>query len=285
MGRKLACTLAAGFGLLSASGASAAELAGAESTVELASANADPSVYSTSVAATSAAESDGADSGWQFAFTPYLWASGMKIDVETPQDEEIKVDQSFGDILDILKFSLMGAFEAKHGRIISIQDLIYLSTETKEEGNIGPGLVEAEVDQKLLSTTHLIGYRVVDQGPMFLDLLAGARVTTIKVDLTLTGPLQEIERDNKETNIGPVVAARFRAPLGGKWGMGVYGDLGGFGVTSDISWQLMANVQYDVSDSWRLSAGWRHFEAHQDKNDFDVDLAIDGPILGATYRF
>jgi hypothetical protein len=48
----------------------------------------------------------------------------------------------------------------------------------------------------------------------------------------------------------------------------------------------LGTIQYDLSDRWRLLAGWRHFYAKQTtKNDFDVRVKLDGPILGVTYRF
>ncbi|HEU0311460.1 MAG TPA: hypothetical protein VFR36_09610 [Sphingomicrobium sp.] len=225
------------------------------------------------------------DDDWEVTVVPYGWLSGMKLDIDTPQGEQIGVDESFGDILDVLKFTVMGAMEERKGRFVAIQDLIYLSTESKGEGSLGPGLVESEVDQKLLSVTLLAGYRAVDEGPLSLDVLAGARITTMKINIDLTGPLMEIERDTKATKVGPVVASRFHAPLGENWGLGVYGDLGGFGVTADLSWQLMANIHYRISDHWSLGAGWRHFEADQEKDGFDVKLAIDGPFLVASYRF
>jgi hypothetical protein len=85
--------------------------------------------------------------------------------------------------------------------------------------------------------------------------------------------------------VAPVIATRLHAPLGGKWGFGVYGDLDSFGVVSDLSWQLMANIHYQISDHWVLGVGWRHFKAEQDKDGFKVDLAIDGSFLRASYRF
>ena len=223
--------------------------------------------------------------GWEVAIVPYLWASGMTVDVETPQGEDIKVEESFTDILDMLKFTFMGAVDARKGRFVTLHDLIYLSTESKTTGSIGPGLVEAEVDMKTLSMTHLAGYRVVDKGPLFFDVMGGARITHLKAELELSGPLMSIERESSETKVSPVIASRFRLPLGDRWGLALYGDLGGFGITADISWQLLGTVQYDLSDHWRLLAGWRHFEAHQDENGFDVELAIDGPFLTAAYRF
>ena len=145
--------------------------------------------------------------------------------------------------------------------------------------------VEADVDEKLLTTTHLFGYRVVDNGPMFVDVFAGGRITSIKVDLDIELPLLTLSGIRKKTQFGPVIASRVRFPLSDKWGVGIYGDLGGFGVGADLSWQLLGTVQYDISDRWRLSAGWRHFYAKQSKGDWDVRMKLDGPILGVTYRF
>jgi hypothetical protein len=82
-----------------------------------------------------------------------------------------------------------------------------------------------------------------------------------------------------------MIASRARFPLSDKWGVGLYGDVGGFGVGADLSWQLLGTVQYDINDRWRLLGGWRHFYAKQTKNNWDVHVKLDGPILGVTYRF
>ena len=290
MNKKLGLALTTAMACFYATGASAAESAVTNaSTVEAPSEAADSSDYglagvaASSLAAAQSTSSGG--SGWEFAVTPYLWASGTKAKIETPQGENVKVDESFFDILDDLKFAFMGAFEAKHGRFVSVQDIMYLSLGSSADGHIGPIPIDADVDEKLLTTTHLFGYRVVDNGPMFVDVFAGGRITSIKVDLDVDLPLQTIERDSKKTQFGPAIASRVRFPLSDKWGVGIYGDIGGFGVGADLSWQLLGTVQYDISDRWRLSGGWRHFYAKQSKNDFDVHMKLDGPILGVTYRF
>lgn len=223
--------------------------------------------------------------GWEVAVVPYIWASAVKADIETPLGENVEIDESFTDILGNLKFVFMGAMDIRHDRFVAVQDLIFLSMESKDEGSIGPGLVESETDLRMVVSTTLAGYRAVDNGPMFLDLMAGARITSIRAELELSGPLQTVERESSETKFSPILASRFRVPLGDRWGLAVYGDLGGFGITADISWQLMGTIQYDISDHWRALVGWRHFEAHQDKNGFDIDLALDGPFLTVGYRF
>lgn len=223
--------------------------------------------------------------GWEVMAIPYLWASGMKADISTPQGEGVDIDQSFTEILSDIKFTFMGALQARRGRFVTVNDLIFLSMESKDEGDIGPGLVEAEVDMRVITTTHLAGYRVIDKGPLFLDLMAGARIASIKADLDLSGPLQTVERGSSKTTVGPVIASRFRMPLGERWGIELYGDLGGFGVTSDLSWQLLGTVQYEISDHWVLGGGWRHFSAEQAKNGFKIDLSMSGPFLAFGYRF
>ncbi len=291
MTRKLALALTLGVGCFYATGASAAEMAttgAAEPAVATTELPAAPDYRVAGVAASALVTTETtepAGSGWEVSVTPYGWLSGMKADIDTPQGEHIEVDESFFDILDALKFTFMGAMEARHGRFVTVHDVMFMSLGTSAGGDLGPGFVDVEVEMRLLSSAHLAGYRVVDKGPLFLDLMAGARITTIKAEVELSGPLASAERESSKTQIGPLIASRFRAPLGEKWGVEVYGDLGGFGVTADISWQLLGTVQYQVSDHWRLLAGWRHFHAEQDKDGFDIGISMDGPIIGASYRF
>lgn len=225
------------------------------------------------------------DSGWEVSFVPYIWASAIKADITTPQGEDVEIDESFTDILGNLKFVFMGALDARHDRFVAVQDLIFLSMESTNEGNIGPGLVESETDLRVIISTTLAGYRVVDKGPMFVDLMAGARISSLRAELELSGPLQTVERESSETKVGPVIASRFRVPLGENWGFALYGDLGGFGVTADLSWQLLGTVQYQISDHWTLGGGWRHVAVEQEKDGFDIDLTMTGPFLAFRYRF
>ena len=91
-----------------------------------------------------------------------IFGAGTKADIDTPQGEQVKVDQSFGDILGDLKFAFMGAFEAATAVSSSVHDIMYLSLGIFGGRQIGPIPLEADVDLKLLTTTHLVGYRVID---------------------------------------------------------------------------------------------------------------------------
>ena len=227
------------------------------------------------------------DSGWQFSAGPYLWLSSLKGDLGVVAGvEPVGVDLSFGNIFDHMKFALMGKFDARHGRFVASGDMLFLKMRASD--NIDIREVDF-LDVKLTSSTFInsvtAGYRAVDNDRLFLDLLAGGRINAMKTGLDLTGPQRSSSGSKTEVWVDPVIAARFQAPLGQHWSLRTYGDVGGFGIGSHLTWQLLGGVEYDVSSRWSLSAGWRHLDIDYDHKGFVFDAAMDGPILGAVYRF
>jgi hypothetical protein len=129
------------------------------------------------------------------------------------------------------------------------------------------------------------GYRAVDRGPFFVDLLAGMRIVAIDQDFRLSGPNRSFSRGASKTLVDPIIGARMSGPFSDRWGYDLYGDVGGFGASSKLTWQLMGVVKYHISTSWAASAGWRHLVINTSRNGFKFDVAMDGPIAGVSYRF
>ncbi|MGZ8998890.1 MAG: hypothetical protein ACXW2T_08550, partial [Allosphingosinicella sp.] len=146
-------------------------------------------------------------------------------------------------------------------------------------------LVDGQLRSKIYISTLAAGYRAVDQGRLFFDILAGARLTSMKIGLELEGPQRSFSGSESDTWIDPIVAVRFQAPLGERWALRTYGDIGGFGIGSDLSWQMQAMVEHDLSRRWSLYGGWRHLDIDYENEGFVFDAALDGPIIGAVYRF
>lgn len=233
-------------------------------------------------------EGDASSSGWEFSVTPYLWATGEKGDVGViPNQEPVSLDLSFGDIFDNLKFAAMVIMQARKDRFVAMADIGYVKVGAdKEVGIRDPDFLEAELDSSTFTATLTGGYRAMDRGPTFLDLMAGARITSSKTDLTLTGPLgNSISGDVTKTWVDPIIATRFHTPLADNWAFVIYGDIGGFGVSSDLTWQLQGAVQYRIARDWWLAAGWRQYAIDYDKNDFIYDVKMGGPIIGVSYTF
>ena len=103
-----------------------------------------------------------------------------------------------------------------------------------------------------------------------------------KLTLQLDGPNRSLDGSKKESWFDPLIATRILVPLGGKWSSSVYGDVGGFGLGSDLTWQGVASVDYQISRKMNVGAGWRYFKVNYDHGDFLYDVYQSGPVI--TFR-
>ena len=232
----------------------------------------------------SQAEPASEEKKWKFATIGYAWFAGAKgkTDVIGPV-EPVGLDLSFGDVLKAFKFAFMGAAEARHDRLLILGDLTFIHLETRKGIGIrDPDFLEGELDSRTAEVTLLGGYRVVDRKPVVVDLLAGGRMNFFKATLKLDGPNRSAEGSETQNWLDPIIAARVQTPLGGKWSLSLYGDLGGIIFGSDVTWQGVATVDYQISRKMSLGAGWRYFKVDYDDGDFLYDVAQSGPLI--TFR-
>jgi hypothetical protein len=223
-------------------------------------------------------------SKWEFATIGYIWFAGAwgKTDVIGPA-EPVDLDLPFGKVLKAFKFAFMGAAEVKHDRFVVLGDLTFIHLDAREGIGIrDPDFLEAELDSRTAEITLLPGYRVVDKGPVSVDLMAGGRMNFFKTTLQLEGPNRELDGEVKKTWFDPLIGGRVAAPLGGKWGASLYGDVGGFGIGSKITWQLAPTVTYQLNHKMTLGAGWRYFKVNYRDGDFLYNVHQSGPII--TFR-
>jgi hypothetical protein len=65
------------------------------------------------------------------------------------------------------------------------------------------------------------------------------------------------------------------------WLFGIEGDVGGFGVGSEISGWVNAKVQYAITDWWNLWLGWVLYYSRFAPNDAsEFELMLQGPGIG-----
>ena len=232
-------------------------------------------------AAADAAEVD--DGKWKLSTTAYVWFAGAKgkTDIIGPVDP-VDLDLSFGDVIKAFKFAFMGAAEARKDRLIFLGDLTFIHLEANHGIGIrDPDFIDVELDSATAEVSLLGGYRVAE-GPVDLDLLAGGRMNFFKATLDLEGPNRSVEGSNKQKWLDPLIGVRARVPLDDKWALALYGDLGGIVFGSDVTWQAVAGVDYQISHKMSLGAGWRYFKVKYDDGDFLYDVAQSGPMI--TFR-
>jgi opacity protein-like surface antigen len=232
---------------------------------------------------------------WQFEITPYLFAAGMngKTGIGSVT---ANVDMSFDDILKNLDQGFMALFEASKGPWTYGLEGVYF--KLKDEGTKswqGPlgssstGSLEATMTEQLYQLTA--AYRVMDEHTK-VDVLGAARYTQLDVGLNLAATTgSPLLPDGSNSISGtenwwdPVIGARVLVPLADAWTLVGYADIGGFGVGSDLTYQLLAGVNWQFSKSVSAKAGYRYLYQDYQNGGFVWDMTSSGFYLGAGFRF
>jgi hypothetical protein len=218
--------------------------------------------------------------------TGYLFASALDgRSSTTPNLPVADVDLSFGDVLEDLDFGLMTAIELRRGPWSFIGDLMY--SKVSPGGTLPrPVAVSAELEQKSLTLQGSVLYRVQDSARIDVDLGAGLRYWSVDSGGVIApGAPFSIGFSHRESWLDPVVIARMKADLGGNWSVTLAGDVGGSGGSSDLTWQVLATVNYQMNDRFSLRTGYRVLSVDYEDEGYLYDMTMRGPVLGVSMRF
>lgn len=219
--------------------------------------------------------------GWNAQLTPYVWGSG--IDGNTTPfagAPNIAFERSFSEVFEDLDAAFFLSGFARRDRFVVLGDFSYSSSS--KQGLIPPG-IPAQGTLRQTSLTLAAGYRVVDGPGQTIDVLAGARHWRIRSSVDV--PLAGISRSPSETFTDPIVAVRANFALAARWSALLYADAGGFGVGSDHTGQLVGTANYRINDRAYASGGYRWLNVDYSSAGTRVDISLDGPLVGATWRF
>jgi hypothetical protein len=222
--------------------------------------------------------------GWWFRAAPYGWLTAVTGDV-TVGPLTTPVDVSMSDTLNSLDMTFMGLFEVGYNRWSLGVDLIYAKLSQDIDG--GGHLFDSfRFEQKQLFVTPAIAYRVIDKDNYHMSVFAGARVTAMEVDLTgRFAKGGQVTRGVNDTWVDPIVGIRGQAEISDRWFFRYSGDIGGFGVSSDLIWNAFGGFGYNVNESVGLVVGYRALGIDYTKGAFTMDIVSHGPVMGLEVRF
>jgi opacity protein-like surface antigen len=236
--------------------------------------------------------------GWTFDVAPYLWLPALDGDI-TVHGRTAPVDVSIGEFVETLfdnfQFAALGRVEARRGPFVFTFDLLYLSLEQEDTTSLG---INTEVDFSQLIVEFGAGYQLGDwrlgRRPwprLSMEVLGGGRYVNLdsELEITVTGPPGiRVDVDQPVDWLEPFVGARLRLAVSKPLAFVVRGDAGGFGVGSDLTWNLVATLQYQTSPKVTLAIGYRLLDIDYDSGSgtdrFVYDVLTHGPILGVAFR-
>jgi hypothetical protein len=219
---------------------------------------------------------------WKHEVAPYLWGAAMD-GATTVGTVSADVDVSFGDILDNLEMGFMGTYRATRGPLSVTVDGVYMGLGGSGRGPAGYVKADVDVDQSALEVD--VGYEVLER----LVVFGGLRYNDLSVDIKTTGPLGTRSGSLGEDWLDPVIGALYTIPFADKWSFTMRGDIGGFGIGSDLAWQGAGTLRWQASERFGVLAAYRYIDMDYDNGEassyFEYDMSMSGPALGVVFTF
>lgn len=221
---------------------------------------------------------------WKFVIAPYFWMAGLDGTVAAFGAPPVDVDAKFSNILKSLDFSAMLVSEARYGRFSLASDLLYLKVSNDKATPLGLVANSVQLGAKTLEFTALAGYALIDTPNGHLDLVAGARIWSVEDTLSFTGgALNGLWLQTSETWIDAMVGVRGRADLTPHVYLTGWALAGGG--SSDADWDVFGGVGYRFNDRISGVLGYRAAGVDYQNGPFLFDVVMQGPVLGAVFKF
>ena len=244
------------------------------------------------------AHSDLRGDGWDLQFTPYFWLADLSGD-STLSGITGSAEVDFSELWDFIDFGVSGRLEAWNGKWGLFFDGSYLDLGAEYAESVGPAAIDTEVDLRQTILDFGLAYRLV-QTPvgrdgtqsLTLDSLGGLRYAYLRQEAELNvaiGPFAPgTTLGGDEEWVEPFVGARLTWDVGETVAVVIRGDIGGFGIgsASDLTWNLLAGVDWQFGKNMALKAGYRildiDYERGSGPSAFGLDAQMKGPILGLS---
>ena len=171
---------------------------------------------------------------WDFSLAPmYLWAVSIDGDM-TVKGNKVDMDVPFSEIFDNLDGAVTFHFEGVHRqRLGFFSDLNYIVL------SLDDGAIDIDYTQILF---ELGGFYRYTRGAHAFDGLAGLRYSSMKGELDFPSPLPKVDQSVDYTD--PFLGMRWQWQMAEKWGLRLRGDIGGFGIGSDRTWNLDGLINF-----------------------------------------
>jgi len=227
-----------------------------------------------------------AEKDWSFNLSTYAWATSISGTISAG-GRSADVDISFKDVVRHLDMAFMGSAELRYRRWGFMGDIIY----ARLHDDIPPpaGVLFSSTHEVVKETigTFLLSYRAVDHDRTALDLFAGARVYSFYSEIVLRPNLAPVgfAADGTTTWVDPIVGLRGRCYLSNLFFVNGYGDVGGFGAGSEMSWQVLGTVGIQAARWCDVQVGYRALGFEYQGTRGTQEITTHGPIIGATILF
>lgn len=228
-------------------------------------------------------------SDWHVDWVPaYLWFSGLSGNVGAA-GYDVPVKVTFSDVLSDLNIGLMSVLDVRRKRVGLLTDLLFISISSDQKNTpVGISYSGFTANAKTFFVDPEAYFRVLDGDVLSVDATAGARFWRLDNSLDLfpvSTSVPSVSVGQSQSWVDPVLGARFRVNLAKGWFASLKGDAGGFGVGSQLTYQIYAGVGKEFKQKFSTVAGYRYLDVDYTNGGFLYDVHMSGPIIGFNLRF
>jgi hypothetical protein len=230
----------------------------------------------------------GGDTNWHIDNTFYLWFAGAHGNIDGFDTYNLGFKASPSDLLSHADFGLMDLVGVRYKRIVNTSDFLWITlsnTNTRVLDRLpsAPQL-SAEVKSRPIIFTEKIGFRLINKERLQIDGLTGFRFWHLGSTLSLNPSPFDRNPYASRNWTDPLIGSRIQVPLSSKLLASIAGDVGGWGAGSQLDYQIVGALGYQLKPKLALQAGWRYlYIDYSGQNQFKSQLIMSGLILGVTY--
>ena len=228
------------------------------------------------------------ESDWSFQTQFDAWIVQMSVNVNPlALGFEQNIFLSTKDIVSNLDWLVPVGADLRYKRLGFLPNVTGLKISGDGET---PGALysDLEVGMTMWVANLPVYYRAIDKPGYTLDLLAGARLLSVDIDLDYSGGPVGNNRGRLSANAGTdnwdaIAGFRVQGELNDRVFYSVYGDIGAG--ESDLTWQVLAGLGYRVNDRLSALLAYRYLYYEGGDEVKAVDVTGSGPQLSLTWDF
>jgi hypothetical protein len=227
------------------------------------------------------------EKNWHFLTDVYLMFPYMDGETGFENVLSVPIDANPGDIFNKLKMAAMLYLEASNDKWAITSDLVYMNLN--QEVTPGTLLQSGTAGAKQLVWEVAGLYRILP----FFEVGAGGRLNNLQTEIDVRRNVfpagtELYNATHSDTWFDPILITRLSTDINDKWLFQFRGDVGGFGLGSDLSWQLQAYAGYRFSKVFQLTAGYRvlstDYTKGTDSGEFVFHVKEFGPVIRFGFR-
>jgi len=219
------------------------------------------------------------DDAWKISVQPYIWALSNEVRIATTEYDRSDFTGYLDALLNQYQYGFLWTTTAYKGKWGLYMDghFVRLKGNARELGLP----YTSDIRQMLFEGSVM--YRIGDD-INFAELFAGARYFRMKsdVDVTIVGSFND-----KFEWVEPLVGARLSHTMGKskRWRAELAGDIGGFEIGSDFTWQVSTALVYQMTERRNISVGYRHIDIEFQDGERRYESEMSGPVIGFGFKF